>query len=274
MAKKQKRSNYQAPAKTKGAAQAAAAKADAAADELKDGVASTGAAASGAAAKAGAGAKKASASGAKAQAGASAAAKDQAKKAAPTRGRGMSANMQWALLIGGICAVLAIVLGISVLNNGGGTGVLTVDSWDVPARADDTDNGDDDGRIKLADFTGTPTVVNFFASWCETCDRELPYFTAIGDTYRDQFDMVFVNGNEDTGEWRTMADRHDIVGRFPVARDIKGTNRNGLLRELGGNTGMPATVFYDAQGNFVKFTNGVVDEPTLRSELAALGVEL
>lgn len=260
MAKKQKRSDFQAPSKTTPKAKATTKASEAAADAADAGsLAATKAAGT----KATAGAKASAAKG-----GPTGAAKARAQ---PVK-KGMSSNMQWTLVIGVIGAIVGGVLLLSILNAGGGDGVLTATTWDIPARADDTDNGDDDGRLKLADFAGTPTMVNFFASWCTSCDREMPYMTAIGDEFADEFDLVFINGNEDSGDWRDMADRHDIVGRFPVGRDIKGTNRNGLLRALGGNTGMPATAFYDGNGRLIKFTNGEIDEFTLRAELRALGV--
>ena len=41
-------------------------------------------------------------------------------------------------------------------------------------------NDDDlDNRVRLADYVGTPTVVNFFASWCFICEEELPAFRRV-----------------------------------------------------------------------------------------------
>lgn len=185
---------------------------------------------------------------------------------------GVSANTQWAILGGGIAAIVLGLIVFSYLAQTGGSGVIEVNAWDLPAKAGDTDGvGPDDGRIALSDLTGTPTVLNFFASWCESCDRELPYFTQIAETYADQIDFVFVNAN-DGGDWRDMADRHDIIGRFPVASDIQGTNRNGLLRNLGGGTGMPATAFYNADGTLESFTGGEVSAEALLNRIQELGV--
>lgn len=279
MAKKKKRVDFQAPTNVSKAAAKAKAVGDTATDgaaaALDDGTAAASAAATKAGSKAKAVGSKTTASSTKK---ASATAGGKSAKGASGRGgtskQGMSGRTQWMLVGGGIAAIVGAVLVFSFLNAGGGNGVLTVSTWDIPARADDTDNGDEDGRIKMTDFAGTPTVVNFFASWCAECDAELPHFTRLGERYEDQVDMVFVNANEDSGDWRDMMDRHDIVGNFPVAKDIKGTNRNGLLRQLGGNDGMPATAFYDASGRLVKFTRGIVVESRLLDELAGIGVEL
>jgi len=274
MAKKKKRADFQAPAKASAAVDKAANKARAAAADAGDAVSSaaddvaakatSGKATSGnAATKQAPSAKKAATSGSKRGAKGSA------------RSSGMSGRTQWMLVIGAFVAIIGAVLIFSFVNAGGGDGVLATTTWDIPARADDTDNGDDDGRIKIADFTGTPTVVNFFASWCVECDLELPYFTQTGEQFADQVDFVFVNANEDSGDWREMMDRHDVVGNFPIGKDIKGTNRNGLMRALGARTnGMPATAFYDSSGRLIKFTSGVISQQVLRNEIAALGVDL
>lgn len=270
MAKKKKRADYQAPARVQEptraekAAASAARAVDEGADDAKDAAFNTNERTSSAKARTGA-AKGQTPKGAKAGA-----------KGRQSGGQsaGMSAQAQWGVVIAAIALIVGGVLAYSFITAGGGDGVLSTTTWDIPARDSDTDNGDSDGRIKLTDFTGTPTVVNFFASWCVDCDRELPHYTRAGDNYKDQFDLVFVNANEDSGDWRDMMDRHDIVGNYPIGKDIKGTNRNGLMRALGGGEGMPATAFYDASGRLVKFSRGLVEERTFLNELAALGVEL
>ena len=61
-------------------------------------------------------------------------------KGGTSKSKGLSANAQWAL-IGLVGAAILGVFDLSVLND------------------DDLDN-----RVRLADYAGTPTVVNFFAS--------------------------------------------------------------------------------------------------------------
>lgn len=198
-----------------------------------------------------------------------------AKTAAPSvKRRGMSSQASWRILGFGIAAIVIGVIVVATLLGRGGSGITEVLAWDLPARSGETDNGDEDGRILLSDFQGKPVVVNFFAGWCEACDEELPYFTEIGDQYKDQVEFVFVHANEGGGGWKGMAERHDIIGNFPIAEDVAGTNRNGLLRELGGDRGMPATAYYDANGNLVTFSNGIVSEGALLAGLQQLGVTL
>ena len=189
------------------------------------------------------------------------------RNAAPAK-KGMSANAQWGIIVGiGVLIVGAIVFnGVRDAADDGGPGVVAAESFDLP-NLEDPNNPDD--RIRLADFEGTPTVVNFFASWCTACDEELPDFRETAIALEGDVDFIFVNSNE-TGDWEPMATRNEIFG-FPLARDIQGISRNGLYRDLGGLGGMPITAFYDADGNLVQTALTAFNSDTLNAQLAALG---
>ena len=96
------------------------------------------------------------------------------RNAAPAK-KGMSATAQWGIIAAiGVLIVGAIVFnGVRDAADDGGPGVVAAEAFDLP-NLEDQDNPDD--RVRLADFEGTPTVVNFFASWCTACDEELPDF--------------------------------------------------------------------------------------------------
>ncbi len=196
-------------------------------------------------------------------------AKTRKKAATNRRNAGMSAAMQWGLLIG----LGALIIGALVFNaardalDDGGDGVVTATAFDLPALGDD-DNPDN--RVRLADFAGTPTVVNFFASWCVECDRELPEFRNAAIALDGQVNFVFVNTNE-TGDWEDMVDRNGIAD-FPLGKDIKGISRNGLYRSLRGTGGMPMTAFYDADGNLLDVALRVFDQGSLQARMQQLGM--
>lgn len=181
----------------------------------------------------------------------------------------MSASAQWGLIIGvAVLIVGAIVVnGIRDAADDGGDGVVAREAFDLPDLQDDDDP---ESRIRLADFAGTPTVVNFFASWCTTCDEELPAFRDTALALAGEVDFIFVNSQE-TGDWEPMAERNEIT-QFPLAKDIQGIRRNGLYRDLGGPGGMPITAFYDAQGNLVDTAFTAFSEASLNNRLEALGL--
>lgn len=191
-----------------------------------------------------------------------------AKKTAKSRSKkskNMSARTQWGLVI----VIPALIVGALIFNgvrdaaDDGGAGVVTSSAFDLPNRQNEDDPTD---RIRIADFRGKPTVVNFFASWCTTCDEELPVFRDAALALEGEVNFVFVNSNEN-GNWKGMAERNEIL-QFPIAEDIQGNRRNGLYRSLGGTEGMPITAFYGADGDlidvaFVPFNESQLDT-TLR----------
>lgn len=191
------------------------------------------------------------------------------KQPAQPTSKGLSARAQWAVIM----AIGAVIIGAIVFNgvrdaaDDGGDGVIVADRFDLPA-LDDDDNPDN--RVRIADFNGTPTVVNFFASWCVACDEELPVFREAALALEGQVDFIFVNSNE-SGNWKPMAQRNDIT-QFTLAKDIKGTRRNGLYRDLGGTGGMPITAFYSADGQLIDTALTAFTEASLNQRLQAFGM--
>ena len=169
------------------------------------------------------------------------------------------------LLTGGIAVVVAAVIAFAIIASRPEPGTTEATAWDLPALDADLDNGTD-GRFKLSDYSGTPVVANFFASWCTACEGELPAFRAAAEQYEGEVEIVFVNSNE-TGNWRPMAERTGITDQ-PLLRDINGAGGNGLYRSLGGTGGMPLTVFYDAEGNVLQVDRGALTTETLAARLA------
>ncbi len=183
-----------------------------------------------------------------------------APKGTPTRGRAharaeaeRSARRSRLAVYGVVAGGVAIVVGIIVLSvvlaDSGESGVSEVEageaaSFDLPAL-----DGEEGERVRLADFAGTPVVVNFFASWCTTCDAELPEFDRMADELEGQVEFVFVNANEDA-DWRPMAERNDILDQT-LAKDL-GADNNELYTDVGGTIGMPITAFFDENGELVK----------------------
>ena len=182
----------------------------------------------------------------------------------PSPRRGATSTLSWWLLGGGIAAIVALVVVLSVVTGENQTGVTDADAWDLPVLDDDND-ADGDGRVTLAEFEGKPLVVNFFASWCVSCDRELPIFRQAVDDFADDVQIAFINSNE-TGNWRPMAERNGIDDQILID-DIGGGNNNGLYRSLGGTGGMPITAFYDAEGNLFDVVFGEFNSTALYEAL-------
>lgn len=172
-----------------------------------------------------------------------------------------------SIVVGGVLVAVVVLVGLAVLSAGDtGTGETDPEAWDLPGM------GPNEGeRVTLAAFEGRPTVVNFFASWCTVCDRELPGFRRVSQDLRGRVNFVGVASLE-TGDPLLMPERHGVTF-WPLARDVGGRNGSGLHDALGGR-GMPVTAFYDAGGNLVHFAGGELTEQQLRDQIEALyGIE-
>lgn len=167
----------------------------------------------------------------------------------------------WGVVLAAV-AIVALVATLSGGGSGSGSDDIDADAWDLPALGSDA-------RVRLADFDGKPVVVNFFASWCTTCEFELPGFTKVASALRGQVAFVGVNALE-TGDGAAMAREFALEENgFVLARDTGGRNGNGLHEALGGR-GMPITAFYAADGALVEFVGGALTEDALRTKINEL----
>jgi thiol-disulfide isomerase/thioredoxin len=185
----------------------------------------------------------------------------------PSRQRARPGTLSWWLLGGGIIGIVTLVIVLSIVLGEDQTGVTDATEWDLPALVDDNDP-DGDGRVTLAEFEGTPVVLNFFASWCTNCERELPVFRRAADDFDGEVQMLFINSNE-TGNWRPMAERTGIDDQLLVD-DIGGANNNGLHRALGGTGSLPMTAFYDAEGNVFAVDRGELNSSQLYDRIMSM----
>ena len=122
-------------------------------------------------------------------------------------------------------------------------------------------------RIHLSDNFGKPIVINFWATWCPPCKRELPDFDKLCKEYGDK--VVFMMVNLTDGRRDTVDGTKSFVSKngytFPVYFD---TEYNGA--DAYNVSSIPQTTFIDANGNVYTTRIGAMNEPVLRSYINAL----
>ncbi len=154
-------------------------------------------------------------------------------------------------------AVLALMLSVVVV-----AGVLAyrhVES--VPGRSATTlqlARLDGPGTRRLADWHGTPVVVNLFASWCPSCLTEMPIFERASHDYAGRVVIVGVDSQDSTSAGLGLARQLGIT--YPLLVD---TGHADLYAALQGQ-GMPVTAFIGRDGNVKKVYSGELDEALLR----------
>lgn len=122
----------------------------------------------------------------------------------------------------------------------------------------------DEPDAALGDLlTGTPVVVNFFASWCRPCVDEMPAIEAVHESLGDQITIVGL-ANQD-GQEDALATVAATGATYPTYADPDGraiTYFGGLI--------MPTTVFIAADGTVVDVNNGELSEAELRAKISQL----
>jgi cytochrome c biogenesis protein CcmG/thiol:disulfide interchange protein DsbE len=165
-------------------------------------------------------------------------------------------------------AVLGVVAFFSFQGAGQDRSAPAVDvtnpsAFDLPAL-------EGDARVRLADFKGTPLVVNFFASWCGPCDVELPHFADAARKLKGKVNFIAVNSQELRRDAAVkMAERHGLEeAGITLGRD-SGGRAGSLLHDALGR-GMPLNAFYDAEGTLLEVGRGALLEGKLAASLKRL----
>lgn len=110
---------------------------------------------------------------------------------------------------------------------------------------------------------GRPMVVNLWATWCPPCRREMPVLAAAQQRDRG---IVFVFANQrEEAEPVIGYLREDALKLENVLLDQAGATGRAV-----GSSGMPTTLFYDAQGRLVDAHLGPVSAASLEAKLARL----
>lgn len=132
-----------------------------------------------------------------------------------------------------------------------------------PAPAFDLELLDGSGRFRLEDQLsgGKAVVVYFFASWCVPCKQEYPTLVRIWERYRAS-DVVFVGILFQDSREAGLEFHQKLGGTWSTVYD------DGSRMALAfGVFGIPETYFISRDGTVVSRRIGLMEEPTLVSEI-------
>jgi cytochrome c biogenesis protein CcmG, thiol:disulfide interchange protein DsbE len=124
-----------------------------------------------------------------------------------------------------------------------------------------------DGRqLTLSGLKGHPVLVNFFASWCTQCARELPFMEQSYQRHQaDGFTVVGVNSLE-TGDGVGFYHRFGLT--FPAVYDPGNPGKIALAYNV--TSSLPASVFIDKSGRVDMIQLGALTPDLLEQEIQKL----
>ncbi len=123
----------------------------------------------------------------------------------------------------------------------------------------------DQGKFDSATLRGKVVLVNFWATWCPPCRKEIPSLLKLQEKYRDKgFAVVGVSMDEGGST---------LVGKFLAKQKVSYPVIIGdaeLARGFGGVIGVPATFLVDRQGELIRRYDGFASEDELQEEIEKL----
>jgi thiol-disulfide isomerase/thioredoxin len=162
------------------------------------------------------------------------------------------------VLIGVVLAAFAVELGGIFLSQ---TGMLggqenPVSEWQgrpAPELVVSTIEG---RSVRLQDLKGRRVIVDFWATWCPPCVKEVPHLQQLSEEFSDDELIVIGVSNEDVATVRTFANSHGIS--YPLGQPVN------LATPFSDVTVLPTTVFIDRDGMIESVLHGYHSYDELR----------
>ena len=118
----------------------------------------------------------------------------------------------------------------------------------------------------LRDLKGKVVLVNFWATWCPPCRKEMPDLQALADKYKDQGFLVLSISDEEASKVSPFITERNI--RYAVLLDPGGKVHGEFVVE-----GIPKSFVYDREGKLVSESIDMRTRGQFQQMLAAAGLQ-
>ncbi len=119
--------------------------------------------------------------------------------------------------------------------------------------------------VQLSTLHGKVVVLNFWATWCGPCVREMPMFQDAQDRYTDRLVVLGVNSEEKSSLVAEFIQNLGIHYQILV-------DEFGAVSDLYQVLALPSTIFIDEQGIIRRQHTGVMSEDQFQVYLTQVGI--
>ena len=127
----------------------------------------------------------------------------------------------------------------------------------------------DNKEIDLAKLEGHVLIVDFWATWCPPCVKEIPDFVEMYKKYKDkQFTIVGISVDTEMKEVEKFIKEHKMT--YPivmVSEEIKAAFEKALEKPI---RGMPTTLIIDRAGKIISVHEGYTKKDVFLKEIKPL----
>lgn len=123
------------------------------------------------------------------------------------------------------------------------------------------------GHHKLEDYKGKVVLLNFWATWCVPCASEMPLLGEMQKRYKDKLVVLAASIDDpvDRPKLKPFLAKHKAGNLTLMVGPTLDT-----LSDLGMASGLPDTMFFDADGKLKGKSVGALKRPDLEHRLAEL----
>ncbi|WP_342478061.1 redoxin domain-containing protein [Paenibacillus sp. FSL H7-0350] len=122
-------------------------------------------------------------------------------------------------------------------------------------------------KVSLSEYKGRVVLLNFWATWCKPCMREMPLLNVLSESAELPVETLFVNAGESKGTVSEYMAEHQFS--FPVIIDV--TGRISASYRV---NALPSTYIINKTGKISRVVVGEIgDLDTLKQWLAEAGAD-
>jgi thiol-disulfide isomerase/thioredoxin len=112
-------------------------------------------------------------------------------------------------------------------------------------------------EIALEHLKGKKVILNFWATWCPPCKKEMPEMQKISKTHEEEVEILAINSTDNEKSVKSVEDFIEEGGyTFTVLLDPEGKVNGNLYRTVA----FPTSYFINEDGKIVKRINGQLTE--------------